>query len=349
MTESRLPPEEVYGAAQIRAHQIRSVGAGLLYGVVALVMGFVNKGILQLWPYSNTLLTLQMAATVAIIYLGKFLTLLSIQPLNLVSVKTLLPVVFFYNANVAFALAGLQALNIPVFNALKRLTPVLIVAAKYFIGDAIPSRHVLFSIFLIVAGCIIASLGDLSFDLIGYSMALISCVLQTTYLIFVEKSGSEKGYSSHELLLYNAALSLPVLLVIILASGEASDALSAYNAHMASDTTFVLLLIFSLFMGSLLNYTLFLCTLWNSALTTTVVGAMKALFSSILGFFLLGGVEVTLLNVTGIAMNTLGGMWYAYAKYQQKRKALLPRKSSDIFSTAEGKPLLPTTVNQGSN
>ncbi|KAL3693671.1 hypothetical protein R1sor_007322 [Riccia sorocarpa] len=348
MTESRSSPEEFYGAAHARVNQLKSVGAGLLYGVVALVMGFVNKGILQLWPYSNTLLTLQMAATVALIYLGKFVNVFTIQPLNLTAARNLMPVVFFYNANVAFALAGLQALNIPVFNALKRLTPVLIVAAKYFIGDAIPSRHVLFSIFLIVAGCIIASLGDLSFDLLGYSMALASCVLQTTYLIFVEKSGSEKGYTSHELLLYNAGLSMPVLSVIILATGEASEALTAFNARMASNKVFLLLLIFSLFMGSLLNYTLFLCTLWNSALTTTVVGAMKALFSSILGFFLLGGVEATPLNVTGIAMNTLGGMWYAYSKYQQKKKTLMPRKSSDLFTAQEGQPLLPVTTAQSS-
>ncbi|CAM6128595.1 unnamed protein product [Calypogeia fissa] len=357
MTESRLPPAEISykdvsgdESAQLLARQLRSVGAGLLYGFVALFMGFINKGILQLWPYSNTLLTLQMLASIAIIYSGKYMGLLTVQPLNLKSAKNLLPVVFFYNANVGFALAGLQALNIPVFNALKRLTPVLVVGAKYLIGDAIPSRHVLFSVLLIVAGCIVASFGDLSFDLVGYTLALTSCVLQTTYLLLVEKSGSEKGYNSHELLLYNATLSLPVLSTLILGTGEAAAALSSFRTNMASSTTFLPLLVFSLFMGSLLNYTLFLCTLMNSALTTTVVGAMKALLSSILGFFLLGGVKVTPLVVAGIAMNTMGGIWYAFAKYKQKQRRhnLLPRKSSDLETIQSGQSMLLISVPQGS-
>jgi len=34
---------------------------------------------------------------------------------------------------------------------------------------------------------------------------------------------------------------------------------------------------------------------------------------------LLGGVKVHALNVTGLVINTAGGVWYSYAKYQQKR------------------------------
>lgn len=50
MTESRLPPAEIGykdvpgdEAAQLWARQFKSVGAGLLYGFVALFMGFINK------------------------------------------------------------------------------------------------------------------------------------------------------------------------------------------------------------------------------------------------------------------------------------------------------------------
>jgi solute carrier family 35 protein len=38
-----------------------------------------------------------------------------------------------------------------------------------------------------------AGIGDLSFEWSGYSAAFISCALQTTYLLLVERSGSEKG------------------------------------------------------------------------------------------------------------------------------------------------------------
>lgn len=38
-----------------------------------------------------------------------------------------------------------------------------------------------------------------------------------------------------------------------------------------------------------------------------------------LGFILLGGVEVHALNVTGLIINTAGGVWYSCAKFQQKK------------------------------
>ena len=46
--------------------------------------------------------------------------------------------------------------------------------------------------------------------------------LQTGYLVLVEYSGAESGMTSSEIMLYNAVLSLPVLSVLIVATGEAS-------------------------------------------------------------------------------------------------------------------------------
>lgn len=48
-----------------------------------------------------------------------------------------------------------------------------------------------------------------------------------------------------------------------------------------------------------------------------------------LGFVLLGGVQVHALNVTGLVINTAGGLWYTFAKYQQKKNKL-PKTMNDI-------------------
>ena len=39
---------------------------------------------------------------------------------------------------------------------------------------------------LVVAGCIVAGIGDLTFDLYGYAYALLSCLCQAAYLLVVE-------------------------------------------------------------------------------------------------------------------------------------------------------------------
>lgn len=47
-----------------------------------------------------------------------------------------------------------------------------------------------------------------------YVCALLSCGLQTGYLLLVERSGAEKGVGTSELLFYNALLSIPFLLTV---------------------------------------------------------------------------------------------------------------------------------------
>lgn len=40
--------------------------------------------------------------------------------------------------------------------------------------------------------------------------------------------------------------------------------------------------------------------------------------AQVLGFFVLGGVDFYILNVTGLMLNTIGGVWYSFAKYRQR-------------------------------
>jgi solute carrier family 35 protein len=145
------------------------------------------------WPYPNSFLTLQMVASILVVYAMKAWGLATVQPLQLRAAKALCPVVFFYNTNVAFALAAVKSLSIPVYHVLKRLTPVMVLVAKFILGGAPPSKEVTLSVLTVVSGCIMAGIGDLSFEWSGYSAAFISCALQTTYLLLVERSGSEKG------------------------------------------------------------------------------------------------------------------------------------------------------------
>lgn len=54
-------------------------------------------------------------------------------------------------------------------------------------------------------------------------------------------------------------------------------------------------------------HTIVLVYLASTALT--VVFTLQGVVATTLGFFLLGGVPVHLLNVAGIAINTAGGTW----------------------------------------
>lgn len=313
-----------------------SLLSAFAYGFASLAMVFINKGILLQYKYSNTLLILQMIATTVLIRLAQSLKLLYIKPVNVQTARALLPLSLFYNANVVFALASLTGVNIPMYIAIKRLTPMAVLITGFFIGKSPPKLQVTLSVVTTVVGCVIAALGDFSFDLYGYAMALASVVSQTGYLVLVEKSGAEDGLSSFELMLYNSILSLPFLIIIVALTGEASLSIPLLIKQCNASTGFMLAVMVSLIMGIVLNFTMFLCTIVNSALTTTIVGVLKGVFSTTFGFFLFGGVKVHALNVTGLVINSIGGIWYSFAKYYQKIEKKEKSKETD--------PLLPTSV-----
>ncbi|GAB2276294.1 UDP-galactose/UDP-glucose transporter 7 [Dionaea muscipula] len=304
-----------------------SLFAALSYGAASMAMVFINKAIIMQYASSMTLLTVQQLASTFLIHSGRVMGYTKARPVNMETAKKLLWVSLFYNANVAFALASLKGVNIPMYIAIKRLTPLAVLVAGYFSGKKRPSHQVSLSVALTAAGVLIAALGDFSFDLFGYGMALTSVFFQTMYLVLVEKSGAEDGLSSLEIMFYNSFLSVPFLIILILLTGEFPNSLSLLLVKSTS-FSFLTIFIISMVMGIVLNFTMFLCTVVNSALTTTIVGVLKGVGSTTLGFFLLGGVEVHALNVTGLVINTAGGVWYSYAKYREK-KSKLPKLSSD--------------------
>ncbi|XP_052209393.1 UDP-galactose/UDP-glucose transporter 7 [Diospyros lotus] len=307
-----------------------SLFAALSYGIASMAMVFINKAVLMQYAHSMTLLTYQQVATALLIHCGRVMGYTKAKGPNLETAKKLILVSLFYNANVASALASLKGVNIPMYIAIKRLTPLAVLVVGFLSGKGRPSSQVTLSVLLTAAGVLIAALGDFAFDLVGYGMALTSVFFQTMYLVLVEKSGADDGLSSIEIMFYNSFLSVPFLLFLIIATGEFPNSLALLLAKSTS-LSFLVILLLSLVMGIVLNYTMFLCTIVNSALTTTIVGVLKGVGSTTLGFIFLGGVEVHALNVTGLVINTMGGVWYSYAKYQQKKNKP-PKLTSDVES-----------------
>lgn len=94
-----------------------------------------------------------------------------------------------------------------------------------------------------------------------------------------------------------------------------------FSIFCFSDAGFYVTFMMVVCCGALMNYSLFLCTALNSALTTSLIGVIKSVLQTAIGFFTFGGVTVLPLNATGIFMNLLGGTVYTYAKYRSKSES----------------------------
>mmetsp|Transcript_18161 Transcript_18161/g.43435 ORF Transcript_18161/g.43435 Transcript_18161/m.43435 type:complete len:138 (-) Transcript_18161:805-1218(-) len=132
----------------------------------------------------------------------------------------------------------------------------------------------------------------------------------------VAYTGTSQHLGTSALIFYNSMLSLPFLIIASLAAGE-WEAVAAHP-HIL-EPQFLLTLFICLSFGNLLTYTQFLCTEKNSALTTTVVGQLKVVISTLIGWALWGG-SFNLMHLSGTALNTLGGVFYVHSKHLESKR-----------------------------
>ena len=59
----------------------------------------------------------------------------------------------------------------------------------------------------------------------------------------------------------------------------------------------------------------------TSAVTTLIVGNLKAVTTTLLGFWLFGRVRLQWFGLAGVLINTLGGIMYSVFKFQESNKA----------------------------
>lgn len=151
-----------------------SLFAALSYGIASMAMVFINKAVVMEYAYSMTLLTLQVIlntcysflvtylryilfmsmyisfgnfqqmATALLIHFGRVMGWTRAKALNVDTAKKLILVSLFYNANVAFALASLKGVNIPMYIAIKRLTPLAVLIAGLFYKKGKHSKQVIY-------------------------------------------------------------------------------------------------------------------------------------------------------------------------------------------------------------
>lgn len=97
---------------------------------VATSMSIINRLALLVFPLPTVLLLLQMSATLVILYPLLWTKTLTFNPWSFRRFQQLLGISFFYTANTAFALFGLRGMNLPMYTAVKRLTPMSILVIK---------------------------------------------------------------------------------------------------------------------------------------------------------------------------------------------------------------------------
>ncbi|XP_057508630.1 UDP-N-acetylglucosamine transporter UGNT1-like isoform X2 [Actinidia eriantha] len=310
----------------------RGASAAISYMACAVLLIMFNKAAMSSYdfPCANVITLFQMTSSCLLLYAMRYWKIISFKdgepeaksitnnPATLVPLKTLghtLPLALSYLLYMLASMESVRGISVPMYTTLRRTTVAFTMVMEYLLVGQKHSLSVVCSVAIIIFGALVAGARDLSFDSYSYAVVFISNICTAIYLASVARVGKSSGLNSFGLMWCNGLLCGPILLFWTLAKGDLEVTMNF--PHLFSPG-FQVVMLLSCILAFLLNYSVFLNTTLNSALTQTICGNLKDLFTIGIGWLLFGGLPFDSLNVIGQSLGFLGSSLYAYCKLKGK-------------------------------
>ena len=319
---------------------LQSLGVCALYGSIACALILLNKALLSVGSFS-AYFTLLGAKLVLVLAVCAGSRLSPANPLRVPAVhraalrSAALPAALFV-ANAVSGFVALQLVPVPLFNCLRRLVPVAILAYEYAVRGRVPDRTTGAAVAMIAGGALLAGWGTFAADARGAAVTLLANVLTAASLVaqrqFAEAtpadascgggSGATKGdrISTWGVLFYTALLALPACGVLAVATGEHA-VVAAYAADPATPPAFWAGLAASTLLGLALTASMAWATIRVSPMATSITGNVKDLATTALGVLLFAGFELSATALAGLALSFGGAFLYSWAGLAAARLA----------------------------
>ncbi|XP_042643616.1 UDP-N-acetylglucosamine/UDP-glucose/GDP-mannose transporter isoform X2 [Tyto alba] len=288
---------EAAGAASPSA--LPRVLSALFYGACSFLIVLVNKALLSAYSFPSPMFLGigQMAATILILYVSKLNKIIHFPNFDRSIPVKLFPLPLIYVGN---HISGLSSTS-----KLRKRYPLSIIV----------------SVFAIILGAFIAAGSDLSFNLEGYTFVLLNDIFTAANGVYTKQKIDPKELGKYGVLFYNACFMVVPTVILSFSTGDFQQA--THFQHW-TNFLFVFQFILSCLLGFLLMYSTVLCSHYNSALTTTVVGAIKNISIAYIGMLIGGDYIFSVLNFIGLNICMVGGLRYSFLTLRGSNKPMQP-------------------------
>ncbi|KAF2549736.1 hypothetical protein F2Q68_00037726 [Brassica cretica] len=188
-----------------------------------------------------------------------------------VPLKTLfhtLPLSAAYLLYMLATMASVRGVNVPMYTTFRRTTVAFTMVIEYLLTGQRYTRSTIASVGVILFGAFFAGARDLSFEFYGYGVVFLANITTAVYLATISRTGKSSGLNSFGLMWYNG----PILMIWTYVCGDFERTINF--PHLFSPG-FLVVLLCSCVLAFFLNYSIFLNTALNSALTQTICRNMK--------------------------------------------------------------------------
>ncbi|KAM9262338.1 nucleotide sugar transporter SLC35D2 [Morus bassanus] len=297
--------------------------SALFYGTCSFLTVLLNKALLSAYSFpSPVFLGIgQMAATIIILYVSKLNKIVHFPDFDKSIPVKLFPLPLIYVGNHISGLSSTSKLSLPMFTVLRKFTiPLTLLLEIIILGKRYP-LSIIVSVFAIILGAFIAAGSDLSFNLEGYTFVLLNDVFTAANGVYTKQKIDPKELGKYGVLFYNACFMVIPTVIISFSTGDFQQA--THFQHW-TNLLFVFQFLLSCLLGFLLMYSTVLCSHYNSALTTTVVGAIKNISIAYIGMLIGGDYIFSVLNFIGLNICMAGGLRYSFLTLRGSSKPAQP-------------------------
>lgn len=301
------------------------VSSAFFYGLSSFMITVVNKTVLTsfAFPSFQVLGIGQMLATILVLFVAKRLRYVDYPNLEATTFTKIWPLPLIYIGNMIFGLGGTKQLSLPMFTALRRFSILMTMIAEYYILGIKARLSIQLSVYTMILGAVLAALNDLAFNLEGYILILLNDFFTAANGVFMKKKLDSKELGKHGLMYYNSLFMLGPTVLLAWGMGDITQTLDFPDW---TNLMFVLQFALSCVMGFILSYSMILCTQYNSALTTTIIGCLKNICVTYLGMVIGGDYIFSWLNFVGLNLSVIGSLVYTWVTFR-KRDTLSPKFS----------------------
>ncbi|XP_050000454.1 nucleotide sugar transporter SLC35D2 isoform X8 [Alexandromys fortis] len=292
-------------AARLPSRLARLLSA-LFYGTCSFLIVLVNKALLTTYGFPSPIVLGigQMATTIMILYVSKLNKIIHFPDFDKKIPGKLFPLPLLYVGNHISGLSSTSKLSLPMFTVLRKFTiPLTLLLEAVILGS------------------------DLAFNLEGYIFVFLNDIFTAANGVYTKQKMDPKELGKYGVLFYNACFMIIPTVIISVSTGDFQQATEF--SHW-KNVLFIIQFLLSCLLGFLLMYATVLCSYYNSALTTAVVGAIKNVSVAYIGMLVGGDYIFSLLNFIGLNICMAGGLRYSFLTLNSQLKPKQPMDEESV-------------------